>query len=125
VIVGNPGQRSRQAACTTDIRPEGSAGSGNAADNPPLGVDDPGFCRVVANATHDVWAVRDVSGIGLPYGVPARELTAPGGHTAIALVGLRGDEGQTEHLAARLTSTATARATASVRLNYRTTPMRH
>jgi RND superfamily putative drug exporter len=189
VIVGNHGQRSRQAAGATDIRPEGSAESGNAGGSPlyrwglvvarrkrvvlvawallivagfaflprfssslsmgglwvpgsessraasllarelprvsgneavlvfssrTLGVDDPGFRRVVANATHNVSAVRDVSGIELPYGVPARELTAPGGHTAIALVGLRGNEGQTEHLAARLASAATAATTASV-----------
>lgn len=64
-----------------------------------LKVDDAGFRRVVTSATHNVSGVGDVSGVEVPYGVPARELTAPGGHTAIALVGLRGDEGRTEHLA--------------------------
>ncbi len=113
-----PGSASSRAASllANELPRLGGNGAVLVFSSHTLKVDDAGFRRVVTSATHNVSGVGDVSGVEVPYGVPARELTAPGGHTAIALVGLRGDEGRTEHLAARLIAAASAASTSSVQV---------
>src|SRR5712692_4813719 len=75
-----------------------------------LTASDPGFRRVVTAAARDVSTVNGVSGVTLPFGVAARELVAPGGHTALAVVALSGDEQKAQQTASRITTAAAAAA---------------
>ncbi len=82
-----------------------------------LNVNDPTFRTVVDDTAHSVSKLRGVSGVELPYGVPAPALIAPGGHTALALVGVPGGETPSEHLTPRLVDITRAATTSSVQVN--------
>jgi RND superfamily putative drug exporter len=84
---------------------------------------DPGFRRVVTAAGRDVSAVRGVSGVTLPVGAAAADLVAAGGHTAIAVVALRGDEQQAQDAAGLLTTAAAKAATGPVRVGVTGEPV--
>ena len=75
---------------------------------------DPDFRTVVTNAARNVSALSGVTGVELPYGVAATALTAPGGHTALAVVALGGGEQEAMQLAPRLAAAAGSAATPSV-----------
>jgi putative drug exporter of the RND superfamily len=78
-----------------------------------LTVTDPGFQRVIAAAARAVSEVSGVSGVQQPAGAAARALVAPGGHTALAVIALRGGEQQAMTEASRVSAAA---ATAGTRL---------
>lgn len=84
--------------------------------SPALTVADPGFQRVVAATARAVRAVPGVTGVEVPAGAAARALTAPGGHTALGLVALGGDEGEAERLAPQVAAAAEAQAAPAVRV---------
>jgi putative drug exporter of the RND superfamily len=88
-----------------------------------LSAADPRFQRVVASAARNVSAISGVSGVELPSGAAARVLVAPGGHTALAVVALGGDEGKAEKLAPRLAAAAAAAATPAVRIGVTGEPV--
>jgi RND superfamily putative drug exporter len=82
-----------------------------------LNVDDPAFRSVVSDTTQRASMLHGVSGVELPYGVPARALIAPGGHTALALVGIPGGESPSERLTPSLVAITRAATTSSVEVN--------
>jgi RND superfamily putative drug exporter len=112
-----PGSESSRAAAL--LARELPAAGGNQVvlvfSSPVISAATPDFERVVAATARNVSAIRGVSHVELPYGAAARDLIAPGGHTALAVVALSGsDEGKAEQLTPRIDAAAATAATASV-----------
>ncbi len=106
-----PGSQSSRAAAllARDLPATGSQQEVLVFSSRSLTAADPGFQRVMATAARDVSAVSGVRSVTLPVGAAARDLVAPDGHTALAVVALRGGEQQAMMTASRV-STAAAKA---------------
>lgn len=81
-----------------------------------LRAGDPAFRQVVAAAARKVARIKGIGGIELPIGPSARMLTAPSGHTALAVIALRGSEQQAMDESALVTAAAATVATGAVRV---------
>jgi RND superfamily putative drug exporter len=82
-----------------------------------LRAEDPRFQEVVSRASHLVSRLPGVTGVELPTGAAAGVLTAPGGHTALAVVALGLDEGKAEKLAPRIDAIAAHASTTEVEVD--------
>ena len=113
-----PGSQSSRAAAllARDLPATGGQQAVLVFSSRTLTAADPGFRRVVTAAGREVSAVKGVSGVTLPVGAAARDLVAPGGHTALAVVALRGDEQKAMDETSRITAAAAAAETGPVRV---------
>ena len=120
-----PGSQSSRAA--TLLARELPATGGNQAvvvfSSRSLTVADAGFRYVVSAAADAVQRVRGVSGVQLPFGKEAGGLVAPGGHVALMVVALSGDEELAQNLASPLTRAASSAQTPSVRVGVTGEPV--
>lgn len=88
-----------------------------------LSASDPAFRRVVTAAARNISKINGVSGVELPFGAAARALTAPGGHTALAVAALSGGEQKAQEVSSLLTTAAAEAATGSVRVGVTGEPL--
>lgn len=84
---------------------------------------DPGFRRVITAAARAVSAVSGVGGVQQPGGAAARTLVAAGGHTALAVVALRGDEQRAMTKVSRVSAAAATAGTRLVRIGVTGEPV--
>jgi len=114
VYVPNSESSRAAALLARDLPATGASQAVLVFSSPTLRADDPAFRGVVQHAGRAVSSLRGVSGVELPTGAAAAALTAPGGHTALAVVALRGGELEAMRLAPRVATAAAIAATPSV-----------